>query len=136
MSDDPIRRFLRIRGVPDHVVDGGLDGLITAWETTAAAIAAGYDLSLDDYLNDLDTRQILEGVLASIPEPDGPLIARLRAADGRVRAATTPGRGCLWGAGASPGWTERRNWWYFVLPRNRGDELAEDLARAGFGEPA
>lgn len=88
------------RGVRDcSGEDGGLDGLITAWETTAATIAAGFDLSLDDYLNDLDARQIVEVVLAAIPEPDGPLIARLRVVDERVRVATTPARGCLLGSG-------------------------------------
>ena len=133
MSDDPIRRFLRARGVADHVVEGGIEGLMAAWEQTAAAIEAGYSLTLDDYLNDLDARQILEVVLSAMPDPDGPLLDRLRAADARVRAATVPARQCVWGDGGSRGWTERRNWWYFVIPRAPGEDLADDLARERFG---
>ncbi len=133
MTDDPIRRFLRARGVADHVVAGGIEGLVTAWEQTATAIGAGYCLTLDDYLNDLDARQILEVVLSAMPEPDGPLLDRLRAADARVRAATVPVGQCVWGDGGSRGWTERRNWWYFVIPRHPGGDLADDLAREGFG---
>lgn len=136
MSDDQIRRFLRARGVAAHVVDGGLDGLVTAWERTAAQIDAGYDLTLDDYLNDLDVRQIIEVVLRAIPEPDGPLLDRMRAADARVRAATTLASRCVWGDGADDTWTARRNWWYFVVPNMPGDQLATDLANAGFGGSA
>jgi hypothetical protein len=86
MSDDPIRHLLRARGVAEHIVAGGIEGLMAAWEQTAAAIEAGYSLTLDDYLNDLDARQILEIVLRAIPDPDGPLLNRLRAADARRRA--------------------------------------------------
>jgi len=132
MSDDPIRRFLSARGVADHVVEEGIEGLMAAWEHTAAAIEDGYSLTLDDYLNDLDARQCLEIVLSTMPDPDGPLLDRLRAADARVRAATVPARQCVWGAGGSRGWTERRNWWYFVIPRAPGGDLADDLAREGF----
>lgn len=135
MSDDPIRRFLRARGVADHVVEGGLEGLVTAWERVAEQIERGYDLTLDDYLNDLDTRQILEVVLAAMPEPDGPLLDRMRAADGRVRAATVPTRQCVWGDGAAPGWSSRRNWWYFVVPAHPGEDLADEIAREGFDAP-
>ena len=42
MTDDPIRRFLRARGVADHVVDGGLDGLVADWEHTAERVERGY----------------------------------------------------------------------------------------------
>jgi hypothetical protein len=133
MSGDPIRRFLRARGVAEHIVAGGIEGLMAAWEQTAAAIEAGYSLTLDDYLNDLDARQILEIVLRAIPHPDGPLLDRLRAADARVRAATVPARQCIWGDGGERGWTARRNWWYFVVPRAPGPDLADDLAREGFG---
>lgn len=136
MSDDAIRRMLRARGVADHVVQGGLEGLVAAWEHTAAAIEQGYALTLDDYLNELDARQILEVVLRASPEPDGPLLDRMRAADARVRAATVPSTRCVWGGGGVPGWTERRNWWYFVIPRHPGADLADDLARGGFDPPA
>ena len=133
MTDDPIRAFLRARGVAEHVVRGGLEGLMGAWEQTAGAIETGYSLTFDDYLNDLDARQILEVVLSAMPEPDGPFLDRLRDADARVRAATVPSGRCVWGEDASPVWTERRHWWYFVVPRSPGEDLAEDLAREKLG---
>ena len=131
-DDDQIRRFLRARGVAEHVAAGGLDGLLAAWEATVGQVEDGYDLTLDDYLNDLDARQIIEVVLSAIPEPDGPLLDRLREADGRMRAATVPAGGCVWADGAQDDWHERRNWWYFVVPRNPGPDLKDDLDRGGF----
>ncbi len=136
MTDDPIRRFLRARGAADHVVDGGLDGLVADWEHTAERVERGYGLGLDDYLNDLDARQIIEVVLSAMPEPDGPLLARLRAADERLRRATVPSGRCVWGDSTSQDRaTERRNWWYFLVPRDPGPELARELADAGLASP-
>lgn len=132
MSDDQLRRFLRARGVADHVVEGGLHGLVGAWERVVAAVETGYPLGMEDYLNDLDVRQIIEVVVSAMPTSDGSLLDRLRAADARMRAATVPALRCVWGDSASS-LTERRNWWYFVIPRHPGEELAAGLARDGFG---
>ena len=134
MSDDQIRRFLRGRGVADHVVDAGLDGLVGAWERVVATVEGGYPLGIDDYLNDLDIRQIIEVVVSTMPTSDGPLIDRLRAADARMRAATVPAPRCVWGDPAAS-LSDRRNWWYFVIPPNPGEELADGLARQGFSGP-
>lgn len=137
MTDDPIRRFLRARGAADHVVDGGLEGLVADWEGTAERVERGYALGLDDYLNDLDARQIIEVVLSAMPEPDGPLLTRLRAADERMRRATVPAGRCVWGDPPSRDPTaERRNWWYFLVPRNPGPELARELADADVAGPS
>lgn len=137
MTGDPIRRYLRARGVADHVVDGGLDGLVGDWERTAEQVERGYAFGLDDYLNDLDARQIIEVVLSAMPEPDGPLLARLRAADERMRGATVPSGRCVWSdPQARDRASERRNWWYFLVPRNPGPELARELQDAGFAGPA
>ena len=83
MTDDPIRRFLRARGVADHVVAGGLDGLVADWEHTAERVESGYALGLDDYLNDLDARQIIEVVLSAIRSP----MVRCSPASGRPTSA-------------------------------------------------
>ena len=133
MNDDSITRFLRARGVADDVAAGGIDGLVAAWEDVADQIERGYDLTLDDYLNDLDVRQLIEVVLAAIPVASGTLVDRLRTADRRVRAATRSVRRCVWTDGADSAWTPRRNWWYFVVPTDPGPELAADLASAGLG---
>jgi hypothetical protein len=135
VTGDPIRLMLQARGCPDHVVRGGLDGLVAAWERTATEIERGYPLGWDDYLNDLDGRQIIEDVLRTMPQADGRLATRLRDADRRVRAATRPAGRCVWPPVPGSGREERRGWWYHIVPSSPGAELAGDMLREGFGAP-
>ena len=57
---DLIRQYLQQRGCPTHVQDAGLAGLIETWETVVTEVSHGYDLTLDDYRNDMDGRQLIE----------------------------------------------------------------------------
>lgn len=112
--------------------------LLGGWETFAASLQRGYELGLDDYLNDVDARQLLEAIVHTeqLPECDA-FQARLAKADQLVRGATAPTRDCIWGAAnaAEHGWTREANWWYFAVPKQRGEELDADLAgREGLRE--
>ncbi len=125
-TDERVDRYLTGSGAGTHLLGLGMDGLIARWEAIADEVAAGYRLGLDDYLNDLDLRQILDGAVAAVAETRGPLLARLRSADARFRAATRPVDDSLWGA-AAPG-DRHRTWWYFRVPLRASGEMAEDLA--------
>src|SRR6266850_3516824 len=78
---DPVRSFLRQRGCPEEVVAAGLEGLIDEWERVVEQVSRIYPLGLDDYLNDLDGRQLLQESLGLLAGP-----ASERARD-RVRVA-------------------------------------------------
>lgn len=131
MNDsDPVRQVLRERGCPDDVVEAGLDGLVADWERAVKRVETGYALGLDDYLNDLDGRQLAEDVLPlAAPGDREAARVRLKAADQRMKAAARTTDECLWGdaVAEAEGWTPERNWWYFSLPRKPGPLLAEDL---------
>jgi hypothetical protein len=129
MSGDPIRDYLRDRGCPDFVVAGGIEGLVAMWERTVGEVEAGYDATLDEYLNDMDARQIIEDVLSRFPEPQGALIDQIRDVDARIVDVTRPVSTCIWGGGAAPDWSERENWWYFRVPRAPGPRLATEVAQ-------
>ncbi len=127
---DPVGEFLRKRGCPDHVVQGGLRGLVKGWEEVVRSVGEGYGLGLDDYLNDMDGRQLLEEALAVAPAPEKKaLLARIRKADADMRALLKPAGRCLWGeeTARQEGWTERKNWWYYSRPIEAGKELLADL---------
>ncbi|MDX2192320.1 MAG: hypothetical protein NW201_03130 [Gemmatimonadales bacterium] len=121
--------WLRERGAAAHVVAGGLAGLLERWERLVRAVEDVYADDLDELLNDLDTRELLDGALVAAAEADMVVDARLAALDRRYRAATEP-CACLWGAdvAASEGWTPASAWWYFRRPRVPGPALAADLA--------
>lgn len=110
----------------------GLRALLAAWEAFADSLADGYDLGLDDYLNDVDVRRLLaERLAVRAPRADGVLAQRLATADAAVRAATEPARGCLWGSrnAAANGYRRDAHWYYFAVPRERSAEFDADLAR-------
>lgn len=125
-----VREFLEARGCPADVVAGGVPGLVEDWERIAGEMADGYTLGLDDYLNDLDVRQLIEEALEHAGDSGRRSIAaRLAAADAQVRAVVKPVEECLWGGrvAASEGWSAEVNWWYFSLPRRPGRRLRDDL---------
>ncbi len=127
---DTVREFLRERGCPDDVIEAGLDGLVQAWERVVGEVERGYEWGLDDYLNDLDGRQLAEDtLLVAAPEDRMVGLRRLRLADDRMKAVVRPIERCLWGDGVADGeeWTPEKNWWYFNVPRRLEGELKEDL---------
>ena len=123
MSPTPAERgWLEARGVPDHVLAGGLAGLVGAWEDVAARLERGYALSPEDWLNDLDGRELIFELAQAVPEAvSEALDARLAAADARVRAATEASERCVWGdaAAAESGWAPEVEWWYWLAPAAR-----------------
>lgn len=132
-TDDAVRAFLEERGLEGDLLEGGLAGLIERWEEIVSQVERGYELTIDDYLNDVDLRDILEAVwpLAS-DEQRRPLRARRELADNRYRAVT---QDCppLWGEAVTEemGFTREKEWWYFRRPRKPGQMLADDLAMDG-----
>ena len=133
-ATDPVRRFLEERGAAAHVIRDGLEGLLRGWEQTVEAVADGYPLdTLDDYLNDLDGRQMLADTLAIAPPGEAARVRpRLEAADARFRSLVESTARCLWGetAAVTHGWTADRSWWYWRRPRRAGAELTREIDAA------
>ena len=129
-ANDPVRTFLANRGCPEDVVAGGLEGLVSEWERAVAQVEEGYPLGLDDYLNDLDGRQLLEEALevASAIERAA-AVARIREADARMLRGARLVNESLWGSRVADreGWTAEQNWWYFAVPLEPGPLLRDDL---------
>lgn len=128
--NDPVREYLRKSGAPYSVVTQGLRGLVENWERVVAQVVEGYPLTLDDYLNDMDSRQLLANALELAPdEVRDAFLPRVHDADLRIRLNLVTAGRCLWGGivAAEEGWDAERHWWYFEKPRNPGPRLKEDL---------
>ena len=123
MITQEVEDFLLERGCSAGVARKGLSGLFKKWSRAVKEVEDGNMLNLDDYLNDMDARQIIEEVLdrfqhIRIPEA-------LDRADKRFRDNTLP-CDCLWGeeTAGQEGWTSDKNWWYFRKPRGGFEEEA------------
>ncbi len=64
---DLVRQYCEERGYSVAVIKGGTEYLMNHWERTVIAIAAEEPQYVDDYLNDMDTRQILDESYSSYP---------------------------------------------------------------------
>jgi hypothetical protein len=130
---DSVREFLQDRGCGKHIVSGGLGGLVETWEQVVASVAAGYPLGLDDYLNDLDGRQLLaEALIVASAAERQQFQARVDEADARIQSFLVPADECLWSdeVAAEEGWSRAQNWWYFNYPNNAGADLRSELGLA------
>lgn len=123
---DPVREYLQDKGCGEHLISGGFEGLVVAWEKVVAAVVDGYNLGLDDYLNDLDARQLLAEAweVAPVNEQQHYQL-RVAAADAQIKSLLEPAAECLWGneIADEEGWTREEQWWYFGFPRNAGADL-------------
>lgn len=131
---DPVHSYLVSRGCSPLVVRRGLSGLLEHWSSIVAATERGRDASLDEWLNDMDLRDILAGALAAAAARErGSAAARLDEADARFHATTEPCP-CLWGEeiAQNNGWRPKWQWWYYRRPTVPGPMLREDLLVNGF----
>ena len=127
---DPVFEFLNNKGCGDHIIKGGLAGLVETWEGVVEAVADEYQLGMDDYLNDLDSRQLLEDALAVAPKPEqAKYDLRVSEADEQMKSLTTKIEECLWSdeVAEEEGWNAKANWWYYRIPKSAGEDLMDEL---------
>lgn len=115
---DSIRLHLIRREVGQHVIEGGLDYLVARWSRRASDLASRTEAwTWEEWLNDLDTREILQDLLDHVPTSRVAL-PKIEDADARFLGAATETAECQWGAenATRHGWTREKNWWYWRKP--------------------
>jgi hypothetical protein len=137
VEDETVHAYLMSRGCAPLVARRGLSGLLEQWAKIVSATERGQDVSLDEWLSDMDFRDIVTGALASAtPRERRAAATRLDEADERFRAVTEPCP-CLWGEAIAQtnSWRPEWQWWYFRRPIVPGPVLREDLLVNGFLRP-
>ena len=130
---DRIRQYLRRRGCAPSVVKGGLDGLLKHWQSTVDTVAEGYDLTMEDYLNDMETRDVLAGAL-DVANADQRKAAEssLENLDKRFRELTVECPPVIGERTAKEnGHDPADQWWFYRRPRNPSPDFEEMLREAG-----
>lgn len=140
MTTDPIRDYLRSHG-GSHLVDGGLPGLLGRWARTAFKVEANGTWYWEEWVNDLDTRQLLSDLVEAVPEAHRVQV-ELDAADETFRTFAISTSECAWydDIAEQEGWTPARNWWYWTKPptpyrRAPGDPEPSGITPQRRGKP-
>ena len=125
-SHDPVARYLAERGVSTRVRGTGLPGIVATWNVIASH-AERYDLTLDDWLNDLDLRDVIAGAISVTSEREEQGVRSvLEGADDRFRRATIEAPRPL-----VAGVDRAVQWWYLRCPAHPGASMRDDLLAAG-----
>jgi len=132
-SRDPVAEYFESRRVSEGVRRKGLRGLVADWAAIARS-AAHYNLTLYDWVNDLDLRDIIAGAMAVAPEGERHALRdALARADDAFRAETLV-------SARSPvhfstshvnEYDPARQWWYFRYTTHPGESMRADLTAAG-----
>ena len=124
---EDVRVFLQSRGLADETIEAGVEGLVARWEQAARdAEHERYPFGVEDWLNELDGRQLVAELAASLKGSlSSAQQARLADADARIEAVTEPTAECLWGARMAKrmNWSAKQQWWYWRRPRAVADDF-------------
>lgn len=129
-SEEGVREFLTARSCPPHVVAAGVSGLLLKWRRFVEEVEEGYAAGLEDYLNDLDLRLLLQdlrlGVKDALSRSHGLQLERI---DRRFRGATRPSKASVYGNSSTVAskFDRRTHWWYFARPLRGPRELLDAL---------
>lgn len=112
---DKIKEVLKDKS--DLVRHDGLNYLIPAWQRFAEQYADPEEL-IYEWLNDLDTRKIIDEVLTTLSETERHIIEReLKPLDDMVLAKTFEVNECVWGDEAEKeyAYNRQKNWYYYRM---------------------
>jgi hypothetical protein len=107
--------------------------LVGHWESLVAAVEEGYDLTFNDYVNDMELRDTLAGALEVASLDDRKAAERrLEQLDQRFRELTID-CGPIMGerSARENGHDPFEHWWYFRRPRQPAPDFEEELREAG-----
>ncbi len=101
--------------------------LIGSWKRTVAEVERGYSDTVDEYLNDVSSRAILQRVIERVPPATRErLVELVSPVDERFRAVTVASRALEIYFRFNP----ETEWWYARIPLNPGQWLGEDISWA------
>ena len=114
-----VREYCIQRRYSERVIEEGLPYLVGKWERVAERATDYSGWYLDDYLNDLDGRQVLFDIFTFATGVElAEAKHRVKVADAKFIANSVDTLDCVWGlsAEAKYQYTKQRNWWYYRMP--------------------
>jgi hypothetical protein len=109
-----------------------LNERVLRWAKIVEALERGWRFDLDDWLNDMDLRQLIhDGWPLYGQDEKAEVEAAIRRADSHFLLHTVDAGKCLWGRKAAKRerWSAMTNWWYFRVPRKANAAFSEEVER-------
>lgn len=106
-----------LKDMSDLVQREGLNYLIPRWQQFAGIYAAT-ESSLYEWLNDLDSRKIIDEILDVLPADERTNVEHdLKNPDATVIANTFEINECVWGSEVevAEGYNRKKNWYYYRM---------------------
>jgi len=121
VEKEKVTTHLSSHDYPDFIVQNGLKGLIDSWKFTTKHELYNPDYLIEEYLNDLDGREILSQVLPLLKGNSAAGVRRIVHRTDQDFIANTFETDCVWGKNTEKrrGWNRNKNWWYYRLPRKK-----------------
>lgn len=107
---------LKAKGLPEYIWKHGLDIWIKRWNNFVDEIELGYSGEVDEYVNDLETREVIDLIgysdLSAVKEIDKRYKSLLQDTDKRVWKSDND---------------SINDWWNFGVPRNINEDFKKKL---------
>jgi hypothetical protein len=117
-----IKDYASDNGYAEHVIHGGIPWLVANWQDTTDSRLEQEEYTLDEYLNDLDARRVIDELELLLGQPSfQQLDAIVTPIDERFLERTYRIAECLWGKRAEKknGYNPSTHWYYYRLPLGR-----------------
>jgi hypothetical protein len=124
-SAERVRTYFKQQGYAEHVIEGGVERLLKDWEDVCAPI----NENLDEYINSLDGRRILQEALDLMSDAERAQLAdRIASADRKFLEWTEPAESVIGPEGLGrDGYDRNVDWWYWRVPKVRDDSWSEQM---------
>lgn len=117
---------------PDPNARDDLADRVARWAKIVEQLKQGWRFDLDDWLNDMDLRQLIhEGWMLYGPDEKAVVEDAIQHADSHFLLHTVDAGKCLWGRKVArrERWSAKVNWWYFRKPRKAETAFIEEVER-------
>mgnify|MGYP000435942032 CR=1 FL=1 len=128
---DPAREYSRRKKFSSLVIYGTFDYLLKKYEVNVRDIALEKCYVLEEYLNDMDGRRILEELIevAGDRAPCG-VQEKMWQLDSKIMPLLQPSYTCIWGTenAFKRSYLPQKHWYYFALPKCVATEWSKRIS--------
>jgi hypothetical protein len=124
--NDSIKKV--VKNCADFVVRDGLNYLIPKWRKFTNSVSENDGSTIDDNLNDLDARKIIDTILPLLAEQEKDrIMSEIYFCDTQYISKTFEVRDCLWGLENEliHGFTRQNNFYYYRAPQYILDQSSD-----------